>query len=102
MGQGNFNCTQKFSCLLFLQLSFEEVVLKGLASDGGLFIPEEIPSLPKDWESKWKDLSFSQLAYEILSLSSEIPPPDLKDIINQSCSTFRALETTPLVMLNER
>jgi threonine synthase len=86
-------------------LSFEEVVLKGLASDGGLFIPEEIPSLPKDWESKWRDLSFSQLAYEILSLyisPSEIPPADLKDIINRSYSTFRAPETTPIVTLNEK
>ncbi|PQE10996.1 threonine synthase protein [Rutstroemia sp. NJR-2017a BVV2] len=86
-------------------LSFEEVVLKGLAADGGLFIPEEIPSLPQDWQTRWKDLSFSELAYEILSLyisSSEIPPADLKDIINRSYSTFRAPETTPLVPLNEK
>lgn len=86
-------------------MSFEEVVLKGLASDGGLFIPEEIPSLPRDWESKWKDLSFSELAFEILSLyisSSEIPPQDLKDIINRSYSTFRAPDITPLVTLSEK
>ncbi|TGO52436.1 hypothetical protein BCON_0141g00070 [Botryotinia convoluta] len=86
-------------------LSFEEVVLKGLAADGGLFIPEQIPSVPENWESKWKDLSFSDLAFEILSLyisSSEIPPSDLKDIINRSYSTFRAPETTPLVPLSEK
>ncbi|RDW66003.1 putative threonine synthase [Coleophoma cylindrospora] len=85
-------------------LSFEEVVLKGLASDGGLFIPEEVPTLPQDWESKWKNLSFSDLAYEILSLyisPSEIPSADLKEIINRTYSTFRAPETTPLVTLNE-
>jgi threonine synthase len=84
--------------------SFEEVVLKGLASDGGLFIPEEIPMLPKDWESRWQDLSFSDLAYEILSLyisPSEIPSKDLKQIINRSYSTFRAPATTPLVTLRE-
>lgn len=86
-------------------LSFEEVVLKGLAADGGLFIPEQIPSVPENWESKWKDLSFSDLAFEILSLyisPSEIPPADLKDIINRSYSTFRAPETTPIVPLNEK
>ncbi|KAM3066060.1 threonine synthase [Clarireedia jacksonii] len=86
-------------------LSFEEVVLKGLAADGGLFIPEEIPSLPQDWQTRWKDLSFSDIAYEILSLyisSSEIPPADLKDIIDRSYSTFRTPETTPLVPLNEK
>ncbi|KAK2627893.1 hypothetical protein QTJ16_002539 [Diplocarpon rosae] len=85
-------------------LSFEKVVLKGLASDGGLFIPEEIPAVPRDWESKWKDLSFSDLAFEILSLYisvSEIPPADLREIINRSYSTFRARETTPLVTLDE-
>merc|ERR1712225_144731 len=85
-------------------LSFEEVVLKGLASDGGLFIPEEIPAVPRDWESKWKNLSFSELAFEILSLyisPSEIPPADLKEVINRSYSTFRAPETTPVVTLDE-
>ncbi|KAH8601248.1 threonine synthase-like protein [Bisporella sp. PMI_857] len=86
-------------------LSFEEVVLKGLAADSGLFIPEEIPTLPRDWESKWKNLSFSDLAFEILSLyisPSEIPPADLKDIINRSYSTFRSTDTTPLVPLNQK
>lgn len=78
--------------------------MKGLASDGGLFIPEVIPSLPRDWESKWKNLSFSALAFEILSLyisTSEIPPADLKEIVDRSYSTFRAPETTPLVTLDE-
>ena len=88
-----------------MQLSFEDVVLKGLAEDGGLFIPEEIPSLPRDWESVWSKLSFSDLAFEILSLyisPSEIPSADLKEIINRSYSTFRAPETTPLVSLTNK
>jgi threonine synthase len=79
--------------------------LKGLAADGGLFIPEEIPSLPRDWESKWKNLSFSELAFELLSLymsPSEIPPTDLKEIIDRNYSTFRAPETTPIVTLDEK
>lgn len=78
--------------------------MKGLASDGGLFIPEEIPQLPRDWQLTWKDLSFSELAYELLSLyisSSEIPSADLKDIINRSYATFRAPETTPLHTLDK-
>ncbi|PLN83228.1 threonine synthase [Aspergillus taichungensis] len=86
-------------------LSFEDVVLKGLASDGGLFIPEEIPSLPANWESEWRDLSFEDLAFQIMSLyvsSSEIPPEDLKDIIKRSYSTFRHPERTPLVELDAK
>ncbi|KAF1996870.1 threonine synthase-like protein [Amniculicola lignicola CBS 123094] len=84
--------------------SFEEVVLKGLASDGGLFIPEEIPTLPSDWASNWKDLSFEELAYEIFSLyisPSEIPSADLKTIIHKSYSTFRAKNITPIVTLDK-
>ncbi|OTB03566.1 hypothetical protein M426DRAFT_321723 [Hypoxylon sp. CI-4A] len=83
-------------------LSFEEVVLKGLASDGGLYIPEEIPSA-SNWQS-WEDLSFPDLALEILSLyiaPSEIPRDDLKGIIDRSYSTFRAPETTPLRHLHD-
>ncbi|KAH3918483.1 threonine synthase [Parastagonospora nodorum] len=85
-------------------LSFEEVVLKGLASDGGLFIPEEIPTLPDNWASTWKDLSFEDLAYEIFSLyisSSEIPPADLKDIIRRSYATFRTKDVAPTVTIDK-
>ena len=86
-------------------MPFEDVVLKGLASDGGLFIPEEIPSLPKDWATQWKDLPFADLAFEVLSLyisPSEIPSADLKDLLHRSYSTFRAPEITPLITLNEK
>ncbi|KAG5291959.1 threonine synthase [Histoplasma ohiense] len=85
-------------------LSFEDVVLKGLASDGGLFIPEAIPQLPEGWESKWRDFTFQELAFEIMSLyisPSEIPPEDLKNIINRSYSTFRSTDVTPLVTLDD-
>ena len=84
-------------------MSFEDVVLKGLASDGGLFIPEQIPTLPPNWESEWRDLSFEDLAFRIMSLyvsPAEIPPEDLKDIIKRSYSTFRHSERTPLVELD--
>ncbi|KAK3721340.1 threonine synthase [Vermiconidia calcicola] len=84
--------------------SFEDVVLKGLASDGGLFIPEEIPTLPSDWQRQWRDLSFQELAYNIFSLyisEQEIPRDDLKDIIRHSYSTFRASNVTPLKTLDE-
>lgn len=76
--------------------------MKGLASDGGLYIPEHIPEAAQ-WQS-WKDLSFPDLAFEVLSLyisPSEIPAQDLKGIINRSYATFRAPETTPLVHLKD-
>jgi threonine synthase len=85
-------------------LLFEEVVLKGLASDGGLFIPEEIPAAPSTWQQDWCDLDFAELAFRILSLyisPAEIPASDLKTIIDKSYSTFRAADVTPLVPLGD-
>lgn len=90
--------------LKLVQLSFEDVVLKGLASDGGLFIPEEIPQLPNNWFHDFQHLTFAQLAHRILSLyisPTEIPSDDLKDIVDRSYSTFRTDEVTPLVTLEE-
>ncbi|KAE9964109.1 hypothetical protein BLS_008643 [Venturia inaequalis] len=83
--------------------SFEDVVLKGLAQDGGLFIPEEIPSLPADWQTKWKDASFQELAFNIFSLyisPDEIPSEHLRQIINKSYATFRVDNITPNVTLD--
>lgn len=80
------------------------MVLKGLASDGGLFIPEEIPQLPSDWQTRWRDHSFQQLAFEIFSLyisPSEIPSKDLKDIVEKSYSTFRTSDVTPVITLDK-
>ena len=85
-------------------MSFEEVVLKGLATDGGRYIPEAIPDASSSWQS-WKDLSYPELALEILSLyisPSEIPRADLKDVVDRSYSTFRSKDTTPLVHLQDK
>ncbi|KAG0242032.1 threonine synthase [Actinomortierella wolfii] len=79
--------------------TFEQAVLAGLSPDGGLFIPDQIPKAPADFLTKWANLSFQELALEILSLyidSSEIPREDLQQLINKSYSTFRHPEITPI------
>ena len=83
-------------------LSFETVVLKGLAADGGLFLPHQIPTASQ-WR-EWQNLTYPELAFEILSLyisRSEIPAKDLRAMINRSYSTFRAQDVTPLVHLEK-
>ncbi|OAA57503.1 threonine synthase [Niveomyces insectorum RCEF 264] len=83
-------------------LSFEEVVLQGMGSDGGLFIPQEIPKAV-DWQS-WADLSFADVAFRVLSLyisPAEIPRADLKAIIDRSYATFRSKDVTPLFQLKD-
>ena len=81
--------------------TFEEAVIQGLASDGGLFIPPTIPQVSHETLfNKWSKLSFQELAFEIMRLyvdPQEIPDADLKELINRSYSTFRSDEVTPLV-----
>jgi len=82
--------------------SFRSAVLKGLAADGGLFIPHSIPHLSPDTLASWSALSFQDLALEILSLyisAQEIPYSELKALVDKSYGAFKAHEVTPLVGL---
>ncbi|RMZ91918.1 hypothetical protein DV736_g860, partial [Chaetothyriales sp. CBS 134916] len=82
--------------------SFEDVVLKGLASDGGLFHPNALPQV-QDHYLNWKDLPFHEVAFNIMRVfidSSEIPDCDLLSICSRSYSTFREVSVTPLVTLS--
>ena len=82
-----------------------QTVLTGLAPNGGLYIPEHIPSLPPDWQQKWKSLSFVDLSVEVLSLyisEDEISRDDLRKLAEKSYSTFRHPDTTPLQKLDEK
>ncbi|KAH7106853.1 tryptophan synthase beta subunit-like PLP-dependent enzyme [Auriculariales sp. MPI-PUGE-AT-0066] len=85
------------------RLSFEDAVLTGLAPDGGLYIPERIPTLPADWQTAWASFTFQQLSVEVLSLfisPSEIARSELEDLVRRSYSTFRHADVTPLVRLS--
>lgn len=89
-------------------LTFEEAVLRGLAPNGGLYIPEHIPQLPSDWQTRWASLSFPELSYEIVSLfvpptaeEGGIPPEDLRTLINKAYGTFRSTDVTPLTRVSE-
>lgn len=80
-------------------LSFEEVVLTGLASDGGLYLPETLPSFSKDEIASWAGLSYQELAFKVMSpfVAGEVPDEALKDIIDKAYSVFRHEAIAPLV-----
>lgn len=80
-------------------LSFEDVVLTGLASDGGLYVPEVLPTFTAEEIASWVGLSYSELALKIITpfVDGEIPEADLKDIIDRSYQTFRHDAIAPLV-----
>jgi len=80
-------------------LSFEEVVLAGLAQDGGLYVPETLPSFTQEEIAGWADLNYQELAFEIISpfVDGEIADEDLKAIIDKAYVSFRHDAIAPLV-----
>ncbi|MGE5458511.1 MAG: threonine synthase [Methanococcaceae archaeon] len=65
-----------------IEVPFREAVLKGLASDGGLFFPRNIPKLSDEFFTSLKYKELSDIAFEISSMFiDDIPPAILKDII---------------------
>lgn len=83
-------------------LSFEEAVFEGLATDGGLYIPHSIPSVPLSEILSWSTLSYPKLAAKIFRkfiAEEEIPTADLEDILTRSFATFSTPEVTPVKKL---
>ena len=69
-----------------IQVSFEEAVRQGMAADGGLFVPETIDQLPKNFWRNFSQKSFNQISVEVAShfLKGALPEEDLKKIIQHS------------------
>lgn len=78
--------------------SLEQAVIQGLAGDKGLYMPEEIPSLPSDFFEKIDQLSFQEIAYTVASafFGKDIPAEDLKQIVYDTLSfDVPLVEVTP-------
>jgi len=61
---------------------FCDILLEGLAPDGGLYLPTHYPKVDTDTLNRWRGLSYAQLAFEILSLYiDDIPPADLRRLV---------------------
>lgn len=79
-------------------IPFKDAVMMGLASDGGLLLPESYPSVTREQLESWRRLSYPELAFEVISrFVDDIPAADLKGLISRSYSTFAHPEVTPLV-----
>jgi threonine synthase len=92
-------------------LGFSEILLGGLAPDGGLYMPEQYPHFSEDDLAALRGLNYPELAYAILSrMIDDIPADDLKAIIDKTycpevyCHVRRgqdAAEITPTLKLEE-
>ena len=82
-------------------LSFCEAVSMGLGSDGGLLVPERIPSLERNIRHL-SGASYSELAFEIFKLYiDDIAERDLRQIVDKSYSNFSDSKVAPLVQVGE-
>lgn len=89
--------------------AFCDILLGGLAPDGGLYLPEHYPQITRAELDVWRGLSYADLAFEILSkFITDIPQDDLKALITKTytaevyCHTRNggdAAQITPLTRL---
>ena len=65
--------------------SFSDILLGGLAPDGGLYLPESYPQITRAELDAWRTLSYAELAFAILSkFIDDIPAADLKAICDKT------------------
>ncbi len=68
--------------------AFCEILLEGLAPDGGLYLPQRYPQVDQATLSRWRALSYADLAFEILSLYiDDIPAADLRALCRKVYSS---------------
>ncbi len=70
------------------QATLEEAVVKGLASDKGLFMPEKIKALPKEFFDNIENLSFQEIAYKVADafFGEDVDADSLKKIVYDTLS----------------
>nr|WP_259374351.1 threonine synthase [Calidifontimicrobium sp. SYSU G02091] len=64
---------------------FCDILLEGLAPDGGLYLPAHYPRVDAATLARWRGLPYAELAYEVLSLYvDDIPPDDLRALVRKT------------------
>src|SRR4051794_3987719 len=83
---------------------FCDILLEGLAPDGGLYLPERYPQVDGATLAKWRGLPYADLAFEILSLYiDDIPADDLRALCRKTYTeeVFGTKEIVPLHRLED-
>ncbi len=84
--------------------AFCDILLEGLAPDGGLYLPTHYPQVDEATLARWRGLPYAELAFEILALYiDDIPAADLRRLAHETytAATFGSAAITPLVKLEE-
>lgn len=78
---------------------FSDILLEGLAPDGGLAVPEQLPQVSEQTLESWRGLPYADLAFEVLSLfATDIPADDLRRLTRAAYTpeTFNSEDIVPL------
>lgn len=82
--------------------TFSEAVEAGLATDGGLFLPEKLPDISSHLTT-WEGLSYAELAAEFFQLfAPEIPAKEWKTMTKEAYSHFDSPDVAPLKKLSDQ
>lgn len=84
-------------------LAFDEVLLTGLARDGGLYVPAEWPQLSADDLRAMAGQSYNEIAFTVIKpfIGGTIEDADLKQIIERAYATFEGGDVAPLVDIGD-
>lgn len=85
-------------------LPFSDILLEGLAPDGGLAVPEQLPQISAETLESWRGLPYADLAFEVLSrFATDIPTEDLRRLTRAAYTPqiFNSEDIVPLRPLND-
>ncbi|WP_411347667.1 threonine synthase [Paenibacillus sp. WLX2291] len=82
---------------------FIDTVLMGLADDGGLMIPEQVPVVSAETLKQWSKLNYVDLFLNVFALyvNDEIPAADLRELAERSYANFRHPEVAPVRRIDD-
>lgn len=80
------------------KLGFEDILLAGLARDGGLYVPEHWPVLAPATIASFPEKSFAEIAVDVISpfTGNDITRAELGRMAEEAYATFNSAEVTPL------
>lgn len=84
-------------------LSFSDILLEGLAPDGGLALPESLPQVSSEQLEAWRKLDYASLASEVLGLFIDDIPRDVLNRLTQAAyapGVFDSPDVVPVKPLN--
>ncbi|TCS40019.1 threonine synthase [Reinekea marinisedimentorum] len=84
------------------ELDFENVLLAGLATDGGLYVPKELPEYSLDEIRSWRGLPYSELAFKIIKpfVGGAIEDDVLAKMLDETYAGFGHKAVAPLAQID--